>query len=67
MKAAGLASCVIVVSFILVLSIARAITNIWLSEWTKDANNTINGTLNQHQVHFRLGVYGALGGIQGKV
>lgn len=42
-------------------------SNIWLSEWAEDHKIVKNGTTNRSQTDYRLGIYGALGALQGKV
>ncbi len=51
--------------FYLAYIASQVVTNLWLSVWTTDALDVVNGTLDQNKMHMRLGVYGALGAVQG--
>ena len=65
MRAVGaLLSCVIVLFYIL-YNAASIYSNVWLSEWSNDARFP-NSTHDPDQRNMRLGVYGALGVLQGK-
>ncbi|OWF40077.1 Multidrug resistance-associated protein 1 [Mizuhopecten yessoensis] len=59
-------SCIIILFYIL-YNIASVYSNIWLSEWSNDEAATVNGTVDTAQRDLRLGVYGALGLVQGTV
>ena len=45
---------------------AQVFTNIWLSNWASDPPSA-SGTQDQGRRDLRLGVYGAMGGVQGRV
>ncbi|XP_069125383.1 multidrug resistance-associated protein 1-like [Argopecten irradians] len=59
-------SCIIILFYIL-YNITSVYSNIWLSEWSNDEATSVNGTIDTAQRDLRLGVYGALGVIQGLV
>ena len=57
----------VAICFLYVANNAASIySNVWLSEWSNDADNAINGTIDEKQRDMRLGVYGALGLTQGE-
>ena len=51
-------------AFYLVYLAAQTFTNIWLSEWSNDPPSA-NGSQDLGLRDLRLGVYGAMGGVQG--
>ncbi|XP_060071681.1 multidrug resistance-associated protein 1-like [Ylistrum balloti] len=57
-------SCIIIMFYIM-YNITSVYSNIWLSEWSNDEAEAVNGTIDTAQRDLRLGVYGALGFIQG--
>lgn len=59
-------SCLILVFEILFEVTARS-THVWISAWTGDRTNDINGTVDIEQRNMRLGVYAGLGILQGTV
>lgn len=46
-------------------NVTSVYSNFWLSDWSNDNVTVINGTVDTAQRDLRLGVYGALGFIQG--
>ncbi|XP_064611716.1 multidrug resistance-associated protein 1-like isoform X1 [Liolophura sinensis] len=62
-KAIGLPVSCLIVLFYVLNNAASIYSNIWLSEWSNDASQ--NATMGTEQRDMRLGVYGALGLLQG--
>ncbi|KAL8573180.1 hypothetical protein ACOMHN_036165 [Nucella lapillus] len=65
LNAVGACLCVIIMLFYVLYNVASIYANIWLAEWSNDANQP-NVTNDADQQNLRLGVYGALGFLQGK-
>lgn len=63
-KAIGLPVSCLIVLFYVLNNAASIYSNIWLSEWSNDASQ--NATMGTEQRDMRLGVYGALGLLQGR-
>ena len=70
LKSVGVLLGVSTIVFYILTNAANIYSNIWLSEWSNDANkmNKTNGTYNVDTAKrdMRLGIYGLLGVIQGK-
>jgi len=66
LKAVGALLSIIIVLFYILYNAASIYSNIWLSEWSNDARNP-NATHDPEQRNMRLGVYGALGVLQGRL
>ncbi|KAK7506164.1 hypothetical protein BaRGS_00002276, partial [Batillaria attramentaria] len=64
LKAVGALLSLIIVAFYVLYNAASIYSNIWLSDWSNDARR-FNGTADDDQRNMRLGVYGALGALQG--
>ncbi|KAK3091915.1 hypothetical protein FSP39_023706 [Pinctada imbricata] len=72
LKSIGLVLSIVIILFYILYNVSSVYSNIWLSEWSTDKpilKNGTNGTMIQvidtDQRDLRLGVYGALGFIQG--
>ena len=65
LKAVGALLSSIIVLFYVLYNAASIYSNVWLSEWSNDARNP-NATHDPEQRDMRLGVYGALGVLQGR-
>ncbi|KAH9518524.1 Multidrug resistance-associated protein 1 [Bulinus truncatus] len=63
-KAVGALLSAVIMIFYILYNSASIYSNIWLSEWSNDARNP-NISANEDNRNMRLGVYGALGIIQG--
>ncbi|WAQ96712.1 MRP3-like protein [Mya arenaria] len=63
-KSVGIFLSFLTVLFYILYNAANLYSNVWLSEWSNDATK-LNGTSDPDQQRLRLGVYGALGFIQG--
>ena len=64
LKAVGALLSFTIVLFYVLYNAASLYANIWLSEWSDDARSP-NATHDPEQRDMRLGVYGALGVLQG--
>ena len=64
LKAVGALLSIIIVLFYILYNAASIYSNIWLSDWSNDARYP-NATHDPEQRNMRLGVYGALGVLQG--
>ena len=65
LRSVGLPLSMLIIFFYLMYNAASIYSNIWLSEWSSDNVTVINGTIDTAQRDMRLGVYGAIGIIQG--
>ncbi|XP_059142742.1 multidrug resistance-associated protein 1-like isoform X2 [Physella acuta] len=63
-RAVGALMSVVILFFYVLYNSASIYSNIWLSEWSNDARNP-NISRDDDQRNMRLGVYGALGIVQG--
>ena len=63
-EAAGRKTFLLVLSSTLGFIVSQIGTGLWLRKWSADEPN-INGTMDADLVHLRLGVYGAIGLVQG--
>ena len=54
-----------IVAWYVLSVLSQASTNIWLSKWSNDRPDA-NGTVDAHLRDCRLGIYGALGALQGE-
>ena len=63
-EAAGRKTFLLVLSSTLGFIVSQIGTGLWLRKWSADEPN-INGTIDADLVHLRLGVYGAIGLVQG--
>ena len=66
LKAVGALLSFIIVLFYILYNAASIYSNVWLSEWSNDARSP-NATHDPEQRSMRLGVYGALGVLQGRL
>ncbi|XP_025086070.1 multidrug resistance-associated protein 1-like isoform X1 [Pomacea canaliculata] len=64
LKAVGVVLSVIIVVLYILYDAANIGSNVWLSDWSNDARNP-NKTSDSEHRNMRLGVYGALGVVQG--
>jgi hypothetical protein len=66
LKAVGPTLSLTILAFYVLNNASSVGYNIWLSKWSDDASNP-NLTYDAAQRDMRLGVYGALGGAQGRI
>ncbi len=65
LRSGGLTAFIMSLLLFFVYIALQVLANIWLTAWTTDAEEAVNGTMDTNKVHFRLGVYGMFGVAQG--
>ncbi|BFZ17907.1 hypothetical protein BsWGS_20945 [Bradybaena similaris] len=63
-RAIGIGLSIVIIMFSILFNATGIYSNIWLSQWSNDARNP-NITADENNRNMRLGVYGALGILQG--
>ena len=73
LKSIGVLLSMVIILFYVLYNVASVYSNIWLSEWSNDLPIRVNGTngtviemVDTDKRDLRLGVYGALGFLQGR-
>lgn len=64
-RAVGIVLTIFIIFFFILYNASSIYSNVWLSEWSNDARNP-NISRDVDQRNMRLGVYGALGILQGQ-
>lgn len=66
-RSIGILLSFLIIFFYVLYNAASIYSNIWLSDWSNDNVTVVNGTIDTEQRDMRLGVYGAIGFVQGKL